>query len=439
VNYSQNEKRRFVIFTNIAFSVFLLLCIYFVISKINLAYKISNISNDLIEHQDALSKVKGQIQTKFNEGSAWPYSVSHGEKSFQVEYTFNDKLTKYIKRLLKRFNSDYTSVVVIDNKTGEILSAIGKKRGVSRFDQHLPFSNTHPAASLIKIVTSAELLQNANIHPETKFTFRGKSTTLYKYQLRDKSSIYNRHLSFKKAFALSNNVVFGKAAINNTTPMGIKSMAENFGFNENIMADIKIRPSIFGTPENQYNLAEMASGFNKKTLMSTVHGAVLSSIVANNGNLVKPHVIKEIKPVAGGSSWEPGRKLEKRISQDTSLKLSELMKTTVIRGTAKSAFRRFSSFLKKRLVIGGKTGTLKGGEPYGQRDWFTAFAVPVKEEFGKGISVCVMNVNINKWYVKSSFLTRKIIEFYFREVGPITESVSKVDAGKQPKLKLKKL
>ena len=70
------------------------------------------------------------------------------------------------------------------------------------------------------------------------------------------------------------------------------------------------------------------------------------------------------------------------------------------------------------LNIGGKTGTITGGLPYGKRDWFVSYAIP-KNNFDKGISLCVMIVNVKKWYIKSPVLAKNIIEYYYSRVQKI--------------------
>ena len=37
--------------------------------------------------------------------------------------------------------------------------------------------------------------------------------------------------------------------------------------------------------DSSYGLAELASGFNKGTMMSPVHGAIIASVIANGGVL----------------------------------------------------------------------------------------------------------------------------------------------------------
>ena len=376
------------------------------------------VAQDKIE----IAQIKDQVTAKLVTNHPLPeYFDIDGEKHL-IEYTFNQELTDYIQKLLRRYRSDYSAVVVIENATGNILSAVGYERKKNSFSNALPFTVSHPSASLFKIVTSANLLEKENINPNTKFSFSGRGTTLYKYQLKRKKTKWTRSQSLEKAFAYSNNVIFGKAAIYNTTGEDMFQTAVEFGFNKEIMADIHLSKSIFQMPESQYNLAELASGFNKETTISPVHGALLSSIVANNGVFKAPRIISQIKLENDEVKWMPDQKNGQAISEDTAFEIQRMMELAVDRGTARG-FRKMRRSLRGELKLGGKTGSITGGLPYGKRDWFTAYAVP-KGPSNQGISICVMNINVKKWYVKSTYLAKQIVSYYFTKINPITDKLS---------------
>ena len=104
------------------------------------------------------------------------------------------------------------------------------------------------------------------------------------------------------------------------------------------------------------------------------------------------------------------------ISKEAAVQLSGMMKQTVKSGTARGAFRPWKMKRIKNIEVGGKTGSITGGIPYGKRDWFVSYARPKDLKSDKGISVCVMIVNVKKWYVKSTFLAKKIIQYYYDEL-----------------------
>jgi cell division protein FtsI/penicillin-binding protein 2 len=204
-------------------------------------------------------------------------------------------------------------------------------------------------------------------------------------------------------------------------------MAVRFGFNKPVLQDLEIEQSKLFCPEDKYTLAELASGFNTETLISPIHAAVLASIVANNGVYVAPKLVEYYKEYNTDSIYYSDLEFnpERVFSSRTANLLTRLMKATVIEGTARGSFKKMNRELYNKLNLGGKTGSITGGVPYGKRDWFTAFAKPQDVSLGQGISIAVMNVNTNHWYIKSSYLAKNIIEFYYSNIYPLNKNLTK--------------
>jgi len=377
-----------------------------------------NFSKDLSLKSFNFENFKEEFTRNVLGTDGWPTTIKLNERDYALTYTFNEKLTNYVKRQLRRYRSDYTSVVIIDNNTGEVLTAIDYTRETKKFTKKLAFSTTNPAASIFKVITAADLIENTEVNKDTKFSYNGKSTTLYKYQLKDKKNRWTRKQDFERAFARSNNVIFAKAAVNNSSIQSIFTTANKFGFNEDLMQVIDFGSSILFSAQTDYNLAELASGFNKGTMISPVHGAVISSIIANDGVMKKPHVVKSIRDISMEREvWKPSYILSRAISKDTVSELQKLMMSTVSRGTARGAFRPHKTRKIRDIEIGGKTGSITGGLPYGKRDWFVSYAKPKDDRDDKGISICVMIVNVKKWYIKSPYLAKNIIQYYYNSLA----------------------
>ncbi|MAF78282.1 MAG: hypothetical protein CME60_08970 [Halobacteriovoraceae bacterium] len=373
--------------------------------------------------------VRGSVSHVITNETKIPESLVYDDKKIDLDFTINQNLQKRLEKILKRYPSDYSAVVIMDNSTGNLLAFAGIDRNSREINYRLPFTSTHPSASLFKIVTTADLLENGDIDPSTKFSYRGRGTTLYKYQLKNKISRWTRWISFKKAFAYSNNVIFGKAAINKTNGQSIFKTAFKFGFNKELMNDFNLGPSQFIMPESQYQLAELASGFNKKTVISPVHAAAIASVVANNGILKNPKIIKSVQMGEQSIDYKDTKK--QILKKATSADLAKMMEYTTQRGTARAVTRgRIGRTIKKHFVVGAKTGSITGGTPYGKRDWMALYAKPSEESKFKdltknGISIAIMNVNGKKWYYKSSFIAKKVIEAYMDSLEDELKEVNK--------------
>lgn len=367
--------------------------------------------------------VKKKISKSLISNKKLTSEVDFEDINYKIDYTIDEKLQRALIKLLKRYPSEHTSVVIVDNDTGGILAAAGVKKKNREIDFTLPFSSTHPSASLFKLVTSADLIENGGLFPEKMYSYRGKGSTLYKFQLKDKKSRWTKRISFKKAFIFSNNVIFGKAAIRETDATSIFNMALKFGFNRNLMDDFNLGISRFEMPDSQYNLAELASGFNRETQVSPVHAALFSLIIANNGVMMKPHILRSIS--SEENELVSNVKSVNVFSKKTAEELQVMMEATTEKGTARRLTRgRIGRKIAKFFELGAKTGSITGGLPYGKRDWLTLYAKPKLSE-GNGISVSVMNINKYKWYYKSTFIAKKILN-EFRKLHEVEISKSDV-------------
>jgi cell division protein FtsI/penicillin-binding protein 2 len=364
------------------------------------------------EQNDEWTKILANHQS-------WVEQVDYDNSRYNLKYTFREDLEDFIKKQLALYRPDYTSVVVVDNENGHVLAAVDYSRAKHIFGRDLAFTNSHPAASVFKVITASDLLENTHIKTSTEFSFTGRSTTLYRHQLKEPPHRrWVRSLDFEKAFATSNNVIFGRTALENLTPAGLKKMAEKFGFNKKLVEGVNLAPSVFNMAKDQYNLAELSSGLNTDTLMSPVHGAVIASVVANGGVFRYPVVVQQVENIKDQKIiYPPLKKDEHVLTPQTAEDLRTLFMATITQGTARSSFRR-SQYLLSKLEIGGKTGSLTGGEPFGKRDWFVSYAKSLEDKNDKGISICVMIVNQKKWYIKSPLLAKNVMEFYYSHMYP---------------------
>jgi len=365
--------------------------------------------------QTSLQALRATLNQVFKTSDhQWPKEMQVAEKTLAIDYTFDEDLTQFIEKQLAAYRSDYAAVAVIDNATGKLLSVVGHQREGNKANLALPFSSTHPSASLIKIVTAAGLLDRSPLNEESRISYNGRRTTLYKYQLQDQHNPWTREQSLAEAFACSNNVVFGKAAIHYLPGNSIYEWAAKFGFNQDLMQEVSLAKSNFPLPENQYHLAELASGFNKQTSMSPIHAALLAATIANEGVMPYPFLAKRL--VEGGKAlWTAVPRTKRVLDRKVAHGLKMMMEKTIGSGTARGSFRKMPSVIKDQFIIGGKTGSITGGLPAGKHDWFTVFVVPRDARFGKGISLSVLNVNVEKWRVRSTYLAKSIIEYYFQE------------------------
>ena len=385
-----------------------------------------------VENPISVEQAKEKITDLITNANIIPSAIELQNQQFNIEYTIDDELNDFVTNMMKKVKPIHSAVVVIDNETGNVLAAVGYEKKHDRINHGLPFTSSHPAASLAKVITSAVLLEQNDVNLEAQYAFQGKSTTLKPRQLTEGSSVIkykgkgkkrrkvvltrrNKYQTFIEAFAHSNNPIFAKAAMKNLSGELLKDMADRMGFNNNVMGDLIIPPSEFHLAHSPMNIAQYASGYNNLNTISPVHAAIIPSIVVNEGHLKNPRIIRRIYNDDSEIDFNEGNEtlvLQPGVADE----LKQMMEATIKIGTGRRGFYQMDPALLEQLDIGGKSGTFSGGSPYGKRDWFIAFAKPKDESYGLGISIAVMNINSKK-KIRSSRMVRNIVEHYFKDMA----------------------
>jgi len=306
--------------------------------------------------------------------------IVHNNVTYKATTTINPEITRYILAIMekekkrKRGNPEDISIVLLDPMDGKILSMTGYSLKYS--DQNICLSARFPSASLFKIVTAAAAIEKKGYQAHTKLTFNGSKYTLYKSQLKTRKNKYTNTISFKNAFAQSINPVFGKIGAIYLGKDALQEYAEILGFNSSIPFDIKLEPSIVTFTDTPYQWAEIASGFNRDTLISPLHGALLGSIAITDGVLLEPSVIKTLENENSQMVYEAGDGLvHQAISSRSSAVLQSIMNATVRSGTSKKSFKGYrNDRVLSNLNMGGKTGSIFNKKRSIKYDWFVGFA-----------------------------------------------------------------
>lgn len=330
-------------------------------------------------------------------------SVLTPEKIDEKGLTIDWDLQRYIADTTRRNKVMFASVVAMDARSGDIIALYGKDEAGE--DNSLCL-DTYLAASLFKVVTAAAAIDSGEMSSKSKCAYNGKAHTLYKNQLSARTDRWTRETTMERAFAVSNNVVFAKIGTMQLGETPILLTAMRMGFWKPPMEGIECSPSTLFIPETQYNIAELASGFNRHTRISPVHAAQMITAVVNDGAMVSPRIV--------GSDFIRN---EQVMRQETAGELRYMMNQTIRRGTVSKTFRnsRYDRVLK-HVRLGAKSGTIDGTDPDGRRNWFVGYAE--HEKNGEGITIACLIIREDYYWIEADALSKKIIRYYFSR--PIT-------------------
>lgn len=342
-------------------------------------------------------------------------AVTRGEKQIDtvVEYSFDPALQETAENVFARYKPDYGAFVALDPESGRILAMTSYTKNDQGIG-NLAVRASFPAASVFKIVTAAAGLDQDILSPGTVIPFNGKSTSLYrKHVLRHKNNKWTRKPTLVEAFAKSINPVFGRIGVFQVGAPTLSDYAREFGFNRTLEADIAVPTSAMTLdPEDEWALAEAASGYTQNNKLSPLHGAMMAAAIVNDGIMMQPHLVSALHDDEGELIYSPTWSVAGQpISSQTATEMRELMQATVKRGSARKPFRGFFRGKNSDIEVGGKTGTLTGRDPQGRNDWFVGYAM----RGDKRLAFAALCVNVEKWTVKSGRVARIAIENWFEE------------------------
>ncbi len=336
-------------------------------------------------------------------------------KVFEASTSLDHDLQSYLDSLMGQAIGQLTAIVCIDPVSGRILAMSGFDRDVP--DAKVWVRRLVPSASIFKIVTAAGAIEFLGMTPQTPFWYNGGKHTLYRYQLRDKKNRYTVKATLKEAFQDSINPIFGKLGSIYLGCKGIVEMADRFLWQREIPLEIPVARSTLTILDDSFNIAEVASGFNKATKITALHGALIVAAIANGGVMMAPSFIDTIKDSGGDTIYQSRiYPLTRPVNPKTADLLFEMMKATVKKGTARKAFlHSHGDKVLGKLEIGGKTGTIDNESHDLRFDWFCGIAK--EREGGRTMAVAVVVAHKDVLGTRAASYARQAIKRYFRKEG----------------------
>ncbi len=329
----------------------------------------------------------------------------------QVETSLDPDLQNFLLAGLDRKNSRHLGIVAMDPVSGRVLALAGFDRTDDGCNPCL--QSEFPAASIFKIVTAATAVDLLGYSADSPMHFNGGKHTLYKGQLTERVDRNTTTVPFAEAFADSINPVFGKLGELRLGRPLLERAAATFGFNQPLEVDVSLPPSRFQVGDTPYNWAEIASGFNRQTTLSPLHGAALVAAILNDGRMPSQTVVERIADEEGELLYQAGPVPGRRImSPRAAGELERMMEATVATGTARKAFRGHETdAVLANLRLGGKTGSISNSARDVRYDWFVGYA---KERQGnRQLVVSVMVGHEDFIGTRAGEYARRAISHYF--------------------------
>jgi len=234
-------------------------------------------------------------------------------------------------------------------------------------------SETYPPGSTFKVVvTAGALADGADTTTELAgpSSYTAPQTTRAITNYEKGTGCGDGTPTLEIALTYSCNTAYARLGVE----LGVNQLREqsrSFGFEvEGLRVPMPVAPSRLGSIEDAPSLAQSSIG-QRDVRMTPLQGAMIAATVANNGTLMRPHLVRELQSPDDFSTLDttdPEPLDGTGISPEIAAKLQQMMRSVVDRGTGTAA-------RVEGVVVGGKTGTAQNGGGRKDTTWFIGYAM----------------------------------------------------------------
>ncbi|MFD4315715.1 peptidoglycan D,D-transpeptidase FtsI family protein [Streptomyces sp. NPDC058548] len=250
--------------------------------------------------------------------------------------------------------------------------------------QNRAIREIYPPGSVFKVVTAAAALENGKVKDINAATDTPEG---WKIPLSTKEMINHAkgcaNASLKRALDISCNSVFAKLG-DDVGRDKMVEMAEKFGFNAEQFTPVRSSASVYDKAADRGGNALSSIG-QYNTATTPLQMAMVTAAIANDGKLMKPYMIDELRSpnVDLLKKTEP-EEMSRPVSQENAQLLQQMMESVVTNGTGGNADLNMDG-----VKVGGKTGTAQHGDKNAKRPyaWFISYA---KTAEGSPVAVAVI-------------------------------------------------
>ncbi|MFK8059581.1 MAG: penicillin-binding protein [Polaribacter sp.] len=278
-----------------------------------------------------------------------------------IDVNIQDITHHALLNTLEFFEADHGCAVVMETATGEIkaISNLGRtSKGKYYEKRNYAVWESHEPGSTFKLASLMIALDDKKIDTSTVVDTEKGKIFIHKRKVEDSRRGGYGKISAARVFEVSSNVGIVKLIRKHydDQPQKFVDKLEKYGFTKPIGFQIKgegkpFVPKPSDKSWNKISLEWMSWGYGVSvTPMQTL---MFYNAVANNGVMVKPRFIKELRRQDKTEKVFTTEVLNSKIASDETLKkIRKVMENVVIKGTADNIY-------SPNFSMAGKTGTAK--------------------------------------------------------------------------------
>src|SRR5690606_20200469 len=206
---------------------------------------------------------------------------------------------------LEYYEADHGTVVVMETNTGQIkaISNLGKiGDGSYRETVNYAILERHDPGSTFKLASYLALLDDKKADTSTIYDTKKGVVTFSNRRVTDSNRRGYGKISLARGFEVSSNTVVTQAVNEayKSNPEQFINKLESFGFNDTLGIQLKGEPKSYIPRPGDRNWSKIAlpwMAYGYGILVSPLQMLTLYNAVANDGVMVKPQFVKEVRDV----------------------------------------------------------------------------------------------------------------------------------------------
>jgi cell division protein FtsI (penicillin-binding protein 3) len=296
-----------------------------------------------------------------------------------IDVNMQDMAQRALGKQMKISNADEGCVVLMEVQTGEIRAIANFTKdtdGEYREKLNIAIAQIADPGSTFKLASFLAALDDNYVDTATRVDIGNGTYKVPSHTIRDSHAPKKSIITVKTAFEESSNVAITKLI--NThygdNPSKYTSKLHSWGLHEPLQLQIpgEGKP-VVKTPKNRswskLSLVQMAYGY--ELLLTPLQTLTLYNGVANNGKLIAPLFVREIRHLGNTVERFEARVINKQMASSEAIsKMQDMLKGVMTNGTGKKLVSPLYS-------AAGKTGTAQmadNSRGYGARRYQSSFA-----------------------------------------------------------------
>lgn len=287
-----------------------------------------------------------------------------------LDVNIQDITENALLRACRQHRPDWGVAIVMDVETGAIraMANLGRNEDRTKYFEQLNYAISHATepGSTFKLATMMALLEDGKVRLDDEIDIENgvKEFSQDKRKVTDSNPLSSRwrNISVRQAFEQSSNVAMAKLVDSLYRPGEFSARLRSFHLDELTGVEIEgeVTPFLQDTSSAGWSgISNAWMSFGYETRMTPISLATFYNAVANNGRLMQPYLVEEVREEGKVvQDFVPVALDEQIASQRTIEQLQRLLEGVVERGTA-------AKLRSDRFRFAGKTGTSQ--QNYGRR------------------------------------------------------------------------